>query len=150
MKTNRVKIKIGIVLVFVSFLTFACDKKESPESKSQDLKLNCIHFKNAILSSDETSIRQEMSEITKDLIPEPTADDKWGHQKNFSLLIDRLNQCDEINATLFCYCCIKTYPLQSEIIINTSSNGQQIQKIFDISTSEDSVLIYLGMHDPYN
>ena len=134
-------LRLGVILTIL--VTMSCEK-------TNNFDINCKRLKKGILNQDESAIKSEISILTQDLSPNLTTDDEWGHIKNFELLIDRLNQCGEINAELFCYCCIKTYPPQSEILIKINSNGQQIQKIFDILTSKDRILVYLGMHDAYN
>ena len=131
---------MGIVLILTISLVLSCKKNESSE-------INCKNLKNGILNNDEPAIRQEMSILAKDLMPHPITGDEWGHLKNFNLLIDRLEQCNDINAVLLGYCGRYTYPPQSEILITIKSNGQKTQKIFDILTSKDTALVYLGMHD---
>jgi len=136
-------LKILLLIIITVSVTMSCEK-------TNNSIINCKNLKNAILNQDESAIKSEISLLTLDLKPNPTTNDEWGHLENFELLIDRLNQCNEINAELFCYCCIYTYPPQSEILIKTYSNGQQIQKIFDILTSKDQNLVFLSMHDAYN
>jgi hypothetical protein len=143
MKIKETLMKIGLVILVTIFLSVSCAKNGS-------FKSNCQSLEEGILNDDESAIKSEMSILTKDLKPHPTTDDEWGHLNNFKLLIERLNQCKEINAALLGYCGIDTYPPQSEILITTYSNGQQIQKIFDIVTSKDTVLVYSGMHDTRN
>jgi hypothetical protein len=138
----RLKI-LWMVIIIIASVPMSCEK-------TNNSIINCTNLKNAILNQDESAIKSEVSILTLDLKPNPTIDDEWGHLENLELLIDRLNQCNEINAELFCYCCIYTYPPQSEILVKTNSNGQQIQKIFDILTPKDSILVYLRMHDAYN
>jgi hypothetical protein len=123
-------------------LTLSCDKEP-------DFDLNCHNLKEGIVHLDEPAIKAEISKLTQDLKPNPTAGDEYGHLKNFDLLVRRLNQCGEINAELSCYCCIYTYPPQSEILITTSFNEEKIHKIFDILTSKDTILVFLRMHDAY-
>lgn len=141
MKTILMILRL-VVIITVSVI-MSCEKRN-------DFDINCKSLKKGILNNDESAIKSEISLLIKDLKPEPTTDDEWGHLNNFELLIDRINQCGEISAELFCYCCIKTYPPQSEILITTCSNGQKIQKIFDFMTSNDRNLVYLRMHDAYN
>lgn len=134
---------LGLIAIIFILIPMSCEDKNN-------IKINCKNLKNGILNQDEAQIRSEISMLTQDLKPNPTPNDEWGHLRNFELLIDRLNQCDEINAVSFCYCCIETNPPQSEILITTYANSLQIQKIFDISTSKDTVLVYSGIHDTYN
>jgi hypothetical protein len=134
----------GKLFLLLAFLTLSCDKDNSPI-----LGLNCRNLKNGIINSDEDAVGKEISKLTKDLYPKPTANDQTGHSANFDILIDRINLCEDINAELFCYCCILTYPAQSEILIKTYSKGQEVQKIIDIRTPEDSILVYRTIHDTY-
>jgi hypothetical protein len=129
-----------VLLTFASF-ALSCDKGNSPI-----LNLNCRNLKNGIINSDPDAVGKEISKLTKDLYPKPTTEDKVGHSANFDILVDRLNQCEEIFAEWSCYCCIKTYPPQTEILIKTYSKGQEFKQIIDIRTPEDSNLVYRTIH----
>ena len=85
--------------------------------------------------------------LVTDLKPKVTANDRFGHKENLSILINRLNtQCTSINAELICYACIYTNPPQSEILVSTDSIGVTIKRIMDISTPEDAVLSCVRIH----
>jgi hypothetical protein len=129
-------------LLFLAFLALSCDKVNTPA-----FGLNCRQLKNGIINSDQDAIGNEISKLTQDLVPKPTIEDNIGHSANFDLLIERLNQCEETSAQLICYCCILTYPAQSEILISTYSDRKNIVQIIDIITPRDSVLVYRTIHD---
>ena len=134
----------GIFLLMLALLALSCDKENSPI-----LDLNCRNLKNGIINADEAAVGKEISKLTKDLKPKPTTDDEIGHSANFDILIDRINLCEDIYAELFCYCCILTYPAQSEILIKTYSKGQEVRQIIDIRTPEDGIMEYRTMHGAY-
>ncbi len=134
----------GIVFLTLALFALSCDKENSPV-----LNLNCRNFKNGIINSDQDAVGKEISKLLKDLNSKPTVGDEIGHSANFDILLNRINQCEEIYAELFCYCCIKTGPPQSEILIKTYSKGQEVQQIIDIQTPEDGMLVYRTIHDAY-
>ena len=128
----------------LAMFALSCDKENSPI-----LDLNCRNLKNGIINSDEDAVGKEISKLTKDLDPKSTIDDETGHSANFDILIDRINLCEDVYAQLLCYCCILTYPAQSEILIKTYSKEKEIQKIIDIRTPKDGILVYRTIHDTY-
>jgi hypothetical protein len=139
MKMKRIVKILRLVVIIILLITISCDKKNT-------LSTDCDNLATGILNEDETAIKSEISILLEDLDPEPTADDKWGHKKNFGILIERLNQCEGIVAGELCYCCIYTLPPQSEIHIKVGSRGHEIQKILDFSITGDGSLVYSRMH----
>jgi hypothetical protein len=129
-----------LIMIFLSLLS--CEQKDD----SSSLKMNCDNLKNGIVNTDNSLIIAEISKLTADLNPDPSAADPLGHADNFDLLTGRINECDGIVAELTCYGCIKTLPPISEILIKTDSSGVQIQRSIDIKTSEQSNLEILGIH----
>jgi len=135
---------IGIFLLMLTLFAPSCNKENSPI-----LDLNCRKLKNGIIISDQDAVGVEISKLIKDLNPKSTIDDETGHLANFDILIERINLCEDIHAELLCYCCILTYPAQSEILIKTYSKGQEVQRIIDIRTPKDGILLYRTIHDTY-
>ena len=75
--------------------------------------------------------------------------DEFGHFNNLNTLIDRLNSnCPQIHAKKYCYACIETFPVQSEIKVEFNFLGNQIVRIIDISTPDDGILLSLRSHIP--
>jgi hypothetical protein len=83
----------------------------------------------------------------QDLNATPTNTDETGHSKNFEILINRINRCEDIRAEMLCYACIKTNPLQTELLIRADSSGVSVTRIIDISTPKDGKLEFAGIHN---
>jgi hypothetical protein len=143
MKTELTLIKVFFVLTTI-FLAISCVK-----DKVDNIEPNCISLQEGLLNNEVSSLNSQISILTQDLKPHPTESDKEGHLNNFTILITRLNKCEELNAMLSCYGCIETDPPQSEILITINSNGNQIQKVLDFTTSRDKILMFSGIHN-YN
>jgi len=109
--------------------------------------ISCANLRTALFNFNSEQLNIEVNKLTTDLVPTPMMNDEIGHLKNLNELIERLNtNCKAIIATKECYACIETYPVLSEIKIEIDSSGIQIERIIDISTPEDGVLMSLRMH----
>lgn len=120
---------------------YACEKDKVGN-------LDCLNFQTGIVERNEAVISDEIEKLTPDLEPLPTPEDLIGHMANLNTLVDRINyDCEEINASILCYACIETYPLQSEIEVEFNYENTTIRIILDIITSESDILRYGGMHE---
>ena len=104
-------------------------------------------FCDAVINNDAAFVRQEVDDILKDLSPIYNTSDNLGHFENILFLIDELNRDDCLFASVLCYACIYTYPLQSEILIEVEEGNFYVRKVLDISTASDSEMYFVGMHD---
>ena len=134
-----------IVIVFIVCIS-SCDKSVDPNGDLE--KLNCDSLKIGIINMDSRIVKSEVNKLVTDLKPKVTANDRFGHKENLSILISRLNtQCISINAELICYDCIETNPPQSEILVATDSVGSPIKRVIDIFTPTDSNLSCVRIHE---
>jgi len=135
------KIKFLIFLLFQIAIIISCENNNEPEPPNyESLATSIINF-------DQEIVSEEFNKLLTDMSPHITSDDPLGHENNFSTLIDRINsQCENINAELLCYACIKTYPAQSEIKLTTDSSGVFIYRIIDILTSSEKKLFFVRIH----
>lgn len=108
---------------------------------------NCSELIDGLLSYDIDRVESVFNSITNDLHPYVNEDDPIGHQKNFKILLARLNSCELITSEMLCYACIKTYPPQSEILIKIDSSGQFVNRVVDILTPGDSLISFIGIHE---
>lgn len=108
---------------------------------------NCNNLISGIINTDNTIVNSEIDKLTNGLSPKPTADDPLGHSANFETLLSRLNDCEQIQAELTCYGCIKTLPPISEILVKTDSSGIMIQRFIDFEANEQSNLKPIGIHN---
>lgn len=118
--------------------------------EDDSLDADCTLLIDALVHYDNQALKAEVDKLTVGLTPQPTEDDRIGHRKNLNTLIDRLNaQCKQVEASLFCYACVETLPLQSEITVLVDSAGTQVCRMIDIVTPEEEALSYSGVHICY-
>ncbi len=142
MKANFIVALISVFMIIV----FSCDI----ENNSIPFNLNCNLFNAGLINYDNEIVNAEIAKLVQDLNAAPTNADKTGHYKNFEILINRINRCEDITAELLAYASIKTNPLQSEILIRTDSSGVLITRILDILTPENSKLEFANIHEDYS
>jgi hypothetical protein len=133
------------VLYFLLVLLMSCDRDINP-----DFGLNCDLLKSGIINSDGNTIGTEITKLTKDLTPTPTAEDNIGHSANFDKLENRIRQCG-ISCQIICYCCISPSdpvndPFISQMFISTLTGNQEILQVIDIITPRDGYLEYKSVH----
>lgn len=149
MMINMIKNGILFILIMTLMLSFF-DCKKSVETLDRWDPADCAVLKSAIFDLNSDLVQSEINKMLTDLEPNPTKDDAWGHEKNISVLIDRLNShCDSITANLICYGCIKTLPPQTEILLTADSSGTMIHRVIDILTPDDDILQYIEIHIYY-
>lgn len=131
---------LNLLVISFLFMLTSCEelKKE---------KIDCNLLTKALISYDTEKVKTEINKLTEDLKPNVSKKDEFGHRTNIFTLVDRINnQCDQVNASLICYACIKTQPAQSEISISIDSSGTQIKRVIDILTPEDKILSVRDVH----
>jgi len=139
--------KAGIYIftyLVIAFAVISCSKEDADDNK------DCLLLQSGIINLNREIVRAELVKLTWDLYPSPTLTDEIGHENNFKILIDRLNDCELITATSFCYACIKSNPSQSEILVTTDSSGHSVRRIIDIITGENNTLKFGALHEAYN
>ena len=125
-------------------LLVGCSKNDEDNDQ---LEIDCNELKAALVNFNSEQLNFEINKLTQDLLPSPTQSDEIGHFNNLNTLVDRINSnCPQIIATKECYACIETIPVQSEIKVMFDSLGNQIERIIDISTPSDRILISLSSH----
>ena len=135
--------KKGALLIMSLLLLLAACEDDS-------LDADCTLLTDALVHYDNETLKAEVDKLTVDLKPQSTEDDRIGHRKNLNTLINRLNaQCKQVEASLFCYACVETLPLQSEITVLVDSAGTQVCRMIDIVTPEEEALSYSYVHACY-
>jgi len=116
---------------------------------SCDDDLGITNFCDAVIVEDIDYVADYMDDILEDLEPFPGPRDFIGHEENLFFLVDELNRRNPcLDAFIECYACIKTYPAQSEILIDVYEDNFVTTKIIDIATPEFSEMYVDGMHNP--
>jgi hypothetical protein len=126
--------------IFYLFL-FSCKTEETEKN------INWNDLKIGIINQDKILIDKEISKLLINTNPNLTTDDLIGQKDNLDKLINTINTSNLLTCELACYACIKTYPAQSEIKINTDSSGTRICRIIDLMTSNADKLSFKNIHD---
>lgn len=96
----------------------------------------CDDIREGLLELDLQLVKPNLESLLIDYSAEPTSEDPIGHEQNLNDFIAELNDECDLDATLVCYACIETFPLQSEIRIQLDSTGTTVSRIVDIVTSD--------------
>ena len=135
--------KNGAFLIISLLLLLAACEDDS-------LDADCTLLIDALVHDDNETLKAEVDKLTVGLTPQITEEDPFGHRENMNTLIDRLNaQCKYVEASLFCYACVETLPVQSEITVLVDSAGTQVCRIIDIVTHEEETLSFSSVHACY-
>ena len=141
MKQNNV-----LFLLFLTFVLFSCDSLTNHEIDT----INCDKLQSGIIDINVQTVSTEVNKLLKDLKPQISGSDRFGHKENLDKLIERINsQCGEVTADLICYACIETNPPQSEILVTTDSSGTLIYRTLDIRTPDDDIMSCVNVHRYY-
>ena len=129
--------KILPFLVFGALLTLlSCGESQMCESIHADL-----------LSSNVSGVKDELDRWLAKMDPDANEEDPTGHQENLQSFIVRLeNKCSSLQVSLICYACIETNPSQSEVKIELDSVGHQVERVLDILTTKNDVMIITSIH----
>lgn len=132
---------IAIVLV-ISVLFTGCRKEgEKPETFS------CETLVDGLLLGNNQKVETQINIICSQLVPTPDVLDTAGLRKQIDKMVSILIKNCNVEANVLCYGCIKTLPPQSEVRLSFTHNGGLYHKIIDISSPENHVLRFAGMHD---
>ena len=135
-----------VLLIFFTVLTLSCDDLINHEIETID----CSNLQTGIIDMNSQIVCLEINKLAKDLEPQISGSDRFGHKQNLDKLIERINtQCGEVTAELICYACIETNPPQSEILVTTDSSGTLIYRTLDINTPDDDILSCMRVHKYY-
>lgn len=133
----------NLIIVLMVIVFNSCDN----ENTEPNIDWNA--FKGGVIQKDKLMIEKEISKLLINTNAKPNDNDLIGQKENINNLISEISKSKILNADLFCYACIKTYPAQSEITITTDSSGVSIKRIIDILTPNDNNLKFLNIHDNY-
>ncbi|MEP6647133.1 MAG: hypothetical protein ABJC12_08580 [Saprospiraceae bacterium] len=104
-----------------------------------------IHYH--LLNLNVQAVKDDLDEWLSDLQPEPTQEDPIGHQQNLDSFVAKLNSICDLEGTVICYACVKTFPAQSEIRVHTNYAGSSFERIIDISTPASQIMTIINVHE---
>lgn len=115
-----------LTLLFLSFFTMSCNDLFPTDPPASTPSINCNSILDGFLNNDQEQISAEINAFCNELPNSISSqEDELGHRENTLLLIEALNQCPDIDAQLLCYACMKSYPMQSEIIVTIGTTGRK-------------------------
>jgi len=136
-------------ILFFMISILSCENSVEPNNEWENL--DCENLKTGIINVNKEVVEFEINKLVSDLEPAVHSNERFGHEENLNLLINRLNtQCNEISAELICYACIETNPPQSEILVRTDSSGISVKRVIDILTPGNAALSCVRIHEYYN
>lgn len=107
-------------------------------------KLECLQVKEAVVSDNFALVKQQI-ELALASFHNPLANP--GGQVVLENLVEFLNGCSDMEASLFCFECIHTLPPQSEVSIKIMHNGGMLVKVLDIIRDQNNQWKVVNMHD---
>jgi hypothetical protein len=139
---------IRYALVFLFFIAVLglnyCVKSEGSHP---DAIVDCENLNNGIIFIQPEKVNTEINKLTFNLLAKPVENDLTGQKENLNTLIGRINKnCIGLKASLSCFACIETLPVQSEILIEADSMGIPVKRLLDISTPANDVLECISVH----
>jgi hypothetical protein len=122
-------------LAFMFFLLLAGCRREAIRPP------DCLQLQTDIISDE----KEEVKIIINDFI-QSLSSQKYT-EENMNKLVAAIGQQCGITATLLCFDCIKTLPSQTEIRISCTGINGPIEKIIDITYSDDNKMIFNNIHN---
>jgi hypothetical protein len=129
-------LRITVLFFLLVTVVSGCDKDIAPRSAS------CDEFRSALKSDDKAKVKEFIDQfITESFSLTHTG----GNLEKLATYIS--NHCD-VDATVFCYACIETYPAMSEINIRFLDGATEVKKTLDLSNKHnDNGMYFLNMHN---
>ena len=106
-----------------------------------------MELSTALVELDNTTAIPILDQKLEDLLPHPTISDPLGHEANMNIFISRLQDDCGLEAEMFCYACIETFPLRTEIIVQVETKDSLISRTIDILTRNDGNLVVANIHE---
>jgi hypothetical protein len=113
-------------LVSISFMIQVACEDSAPKL--------CDELQADIVAFNIEEVKGTLNPWLSGNLPIPTAEDPIGHQQNLQNFVDRLNDDCGLDASIVCYACIETYPVQSEVRVMVDSSGISVARVLDIVT----------------
>lgn len=124
-----------LLLSFIFFLLLTGCKREAIRPP------DCMQLKNGIISNEKEEVKITISDFIMSLPSQNYT------EENMNKLVAAIGQQCGITATLLCFDCIKTLPSQTEIRISCTGINGPIEKIIDITYSDDNKMIFNNIHN---
>ena len=131
---------------FFTYILFVGFALCSFQCKDETL-LPCMELRTSLVEFDNSTAIHILDQKLEDLLPHPTSTDQLGHEANMNIFISRLKDDCGLEAEMFCYACIETLPLQTEIIVQVETKDTLVSRTIDILTRNDGNLVVANIHE---
>ena len=113
---------------------------------TKDFNTDCDILTTAFIEENESVASPIIDNLCTDLEAKPTTQDPIGHEENMDILVDRLKKECSFDVILLSYATIETLPVQSEIQVKFSKDGEEFTRIVDIFNDPEDILKFSGIH----
>ncbi len=127
------------LLVLSGLFLSSCDKNEDLKLFCPDVTRICDAIPIDDKAIDKVTVETIINKLTSDLTPVPTNTDPLGQEAPMNTLIDRLNSCDCMDASLLCYGCLESFPVQGSIEIVVKKENQEITRYIRVVAPETEI-----------
>jgi len=124
--------KLLLLLIVLAISIVSCKKDASNKTNA---------FKEALISNNIEAVKAAI-ETRVNRLPS-----KKYSEQNLNNLGASLVKEYSISAEVLCFSCIKTLPEESEIKLSFLSEGSVVQRIIDITYTEDNTIRFVNMHE---
>ena len=118
----------SVILLSLVVLLLSCQKQD----EAVVLALDCAAFTESLLDLHGEEVAEQLDPWLAEQRRVVTDEDALGHEAVMLDLVEQMDvQCDFQSVELFCYACIETLPVQSEIVILQDSSGVSVRRVID-------------------
>jgi len=121
---------IASILLLLS--VFSCNKEEPDTKLDPSNSIDCDALFTALTDEDAQVLPNILNPILANYIDQDIDNDACPHTRKLDGFIEELNSSCSLTASLFCCICIETFPEQSEVIVQYSFNGENLERILDL------------------
>jgi len=126
-----------LLLISLPILFIGCD---SDDDASLDKIVICSKLADGLMANETENVKVEINNLLN-------SQGEFNRlEKSLEKLIEQINSCPTLQVQDYCFGCIETNPVQSEIWVTVTLNNQTITKAIDLSQS-DNKFIFLRIHD---
>jgi len=105
-----------LTLLLLSVLVFSCSEPVTTTLDPVTPELDCDALLANLKNFNDLQVKKEINELCSQFPNQmPDTNDMVGHRENMNQVMELLNECEGVDASLLCYACLKTKPLQSEV-----------------------------------
>lgn len=132
-------LQIVIFFALVSLLSLSCRKDREGVNN-----FSCDGVARSLVMEDVEALRDILEPMMASL---EVADGDSDAQSKLLSVVEFLDECNNLEASLLCFECVYATPPQSEISVKVSSGSNPVTKIIDISRDNNGKFRVVGIHN---